>query len=365
MLDYQSAVDLWSARKADRQALVVSSGVKIMAPDVRKPSVMGALLSTTSDFFTMFDVPFQYGGPWSDDDDLRRGRVAVISADLNDRLYGGANSVGRTLRLHDADVRIVGVLKPWRPVPQFYDIAGGRFSHGQTADYYARPEDVFTPFFTGLEINDGNFQQFNCWEVPKVKGHLVGSECVWIGLWVELKSPSRVAAYRSFLASYAAQQKALGRIGYPQNTRLRDLMGWLEFNQVVPSDVRLQTWLALSFLVICLCNTVGLLLVKFLRRSGEIGIRRALGASRTQIFMQCLVEAGAIGLLGGVVGWLLTLAGLFVVRKQPVEYADLVHLDLAMFSLTFLLAVLVSVLAGALPAMRASRIAPALQLKTL
>jgi putative ABC transport system permease protein len=364
MLDYQSAVDLWRAHKADRQALVVSSGVKIMAPDVSKPAVMGALLSTTADFFTMFDVPFQYGGPWSDDDDLRRGRVAVISADLNDRLYGGTNSVGRTLRLHDADVRIVGVLKPWRPVPQFYEIAGGRFSHGQTADYYARPEDAFTPFFTGLEINDGKFQQFNCWEIPKVTGHLVGAGCVWIGLWVEL-SPSKAAAYRSFLAGYAAQQKAVGRIGYADNTRLRDLMGWLEFNQVVPSDVRLQTWLALSFLVICLCNTVGLLLVKFLRRSGEIGIRRALGASRTQIFMQCLIEAGAIGLLGGLVGWLLTLAGLFVVGRQPVAYADLVHLDLTMFSMTFLLAVLVTVLAGALPALRASRIAPALQLKTL
>ncbi|WP_251274358.1 ABC transporter permease, partial [Enterobacter hormaechei] len=39
-------------------------------------------------------------------------------------------------------------------------------------------------------------------------------------------------------------------------------------------------WLALGFLGVCLVNTVGLLLAKFLRRSGEIGVRRALGASR-------------------------------------------------------------------------------------
>lgn len=365
MLDYQSAVDLWNAHKADRQALIVDSPIKILAPDVRQPPLMGVLLSTTSDFFSMFDVPFQYGGPWAAEDDQRRGRVAIISADLNDKLYGGVNSVGRTLRVRGADVRIVGVLKPWRPSPKFYYVVGGRFSHGQTADYYGKPEDVFTPFFTGLEINDGNFSQFNCWDPPKVTGHLVGAGCVWIGLWVQLQSPAKMAAYRAFLADYAAQQKAFGRIGYADNTRLRDLMDWLDFNEVVPSDVRLQTWLALSFLVICLCNTVGLLLVKFLRRSGEIGIRRALGASRRQIFVQCLVEAGLIGLLGGIGGWLLTLAGLYLVRRQPVAYADLAHLDLAMFGLTFLIALLVSVLAGTLPAMRASRIAPALQLKTL
>ncbi|RDS82463.1 ABC transporter permease [Dyella psychrodurans] len=365
MLDYQSAVDLWSAHKADRQTLVVESPVKIAAQDVQQPPSMGMLLSPTADFFTMFNVPFQYGGPWSADDDTHRSRVAVISADLNDKLYGGANSVGRVLRLHDADVRIVGVLKPWRPTPQFYYVVGGRFSHGQTADYYAKPQDVFTPFFTSLQINDGNFEQFNCWEAPKVAGHLVGAGCVWIGLWVELGSAAKVASYRNFLADYAAQQKAAGRIGYADNTRLRNLMDWLAFNQVVPSDVRLQTWLALSFLLICLCNTVGLLLVKFLRRGGEIGIRRALGASRKQIFMQCLFEAGAIGVLGGTCGWLLTLLGLQWVRAQPVAYADLAHMDLVMFGSTFLLAVLVSLLAGTLPALHASRIAPALQLKTL
>ena len=365
VLDYQSAVDLWNAHKADRQALVVDSPVKLAAPQARQPPVMGQMLATTTDFFAMFEVPFQYGGPWTDDDDARHSRVAVISAELNERLYGGANSVGRTLRIRNADVRIVGVLKPWRLAPQAYDVRGGRFMHGQTSYYYSKPEDVFAPFTTALEVNDGNFQQFNCWAVPKVPGHLVGSGCLWVRLWVELRSAEKVAAYREFLKGYAQQQKALGRIVAADNTRLRTLMEWLDYNNVVPSDVRLQTWLAFSFLLICLCNTVGLLLVKFLRRSGEIGIRRALGASRGQIFSQCLTEAGLIGLLGGMAGWLLTLLGLQLVRRQPVEYADLVRLDVSMFCVTFVLALLVSMLAGALPALRASRIAPALQLKSL
>jgi putative ABC transport system permease protein len=134
---------------------------------------------------------------------------------------------------------------------------------------------------------------------------------------------------------------------------------------MVPGDVRLQAWLACAFLLICLFNAVGLLLAKFLRRSGEIGVRRALGASRRAIFAQCLVEAGVIGLLGGFFGWLLTLAGLWLVRRQPVDYAHLAHLDIGMFLATFVMAIAASLLAGVIPALRASRVVPAWQLKAL
>ena len=102
-----------------------------------------------------------------------------------------------------------------------------------------------------------------------------------------------------------------------------------------------------------------------MRRSGEIGVRRALGATRGGIFMQCLVEAAVIGLVGGVGGLLLTLVGLWLVRQQPAAYADLAHLDPAMFLVTFGLSIAAAMLAGVLPAYRASRVAPGLQLKTL
>ncbi|WP_449427637.1 ABC transporter permease [Rhodanobacter umsongensis] len=364
MMDYRSALDLWSAHRADRQAMVTSSQLRLTAPQVNLPPLMAQMLSTTSDFFPMFDVPFRYGSGWTARDDENRARVAVISSDLNDKLFNGANSVGRTLRLKDTDVRIIGVLAPWRPSPQFYDVAGGRFSNGDTASFYSKPEDVFVPFQSSLEINAGGFQPFTCWSMPD-PAHMLNSPCVWVALWVQLNDAAKVSGYRRFVADYAAQQKALGRFVHADDTQLRSLMGWLDFNQVVPSDVRLQTWLAFAFLLICLFNTVGLLLAKFLRRAGEIGVRRALGASRAAVFAQCLVEAGLIGLLGGAGGLLLTLLGLWLVRSQPVEYADLVHLDTTMFLATFALAIAASLLAGVLPALRASRMAPSLQLKTL
>ncbi|WNL45379.1 ABC transporter permease [Dyella sp. BiH032] len=365
VMTYQSAMDLWTAHKGDRQAIIVDSPVKLRAPDTTLPPLMMPMLSTTADFFAMFDVPFRYGGPWRAEDDAARARVAIISADLNDKLFGGANSVGRTLRLRDTDVRIVGVLAPWRPSPRYYNIAGGRFSGGKTADYYSKPQDVITPFSSALELNDGNFYQYSCWQLPPAPGHLQNAPCVWLALWVQLGSAAKATAFKRFLDGYVGEQVKSGRIVRPENTRLRSLVEWLDYQGVVPSDVRLQTWLSFGFLAICLFNTIGLLLAKFLRRGAEIGVRRALGASRGAIFSQCLVEAGMIGLIGGIGGLLLTLLGLSLVRRQPVAFADMVHLDTRMFLLTFVLAIATSLLAGFLPAWRASRVTPGLQLKTL
>src|SRR3546814_18354535 len=67
------------------------------------PALMPSMLSTTSDFFPMFDVPFRYGCGWSADDDARHARVTVISDDLNRKLFGGRDSVGKVLPLRDTD----------------------------------------------------------------------------------------------------------------------------------------------------------------------------------------------------------------------------------------------------------------------
>ena len=100
-------------------------------------------------------------------------------------------------------------------------------------------------------------------------------------------------------------------------------------------------------------DIVGLLLAKFLRRRGEICVRRALGARRRDIFVQFGMEAAVIGLAGGVLGLGLAQLGLWSVRRRPDGYAQLAHMDPAMLLGTFALAVVASVLAGLLPAWRA------------
>ena len=79
---------------------------------------------------------------------------------------------------------------------------------------------------------------------------------------------------------------------------------------------------------------------------------------------QMAVKPGKPVLVGSIGGLLLSLLGLWAVRHQPVDYADIVHLDPAMLALTIVLGVVATLLAGLLPAFRAMRIAPAIQLKT-
>ncbi len=93
-------------------------------------------------------------------------------------------------------------------------------------------------------------------------------------------------------------------------------------------------------------------------------MRRALGATRKDIFLQCLIEAGTVGLAGGVLGLGLATLGLWAVRHQPTDYADLARLDLPMLLATFVLAIVSSLIAGVLPAWRAMQVTPAIQLKT-
>jgi len=310
---------------------------------------------TSADFFPMFEPPFQFGNAWNAQEDEGKARVAVISRELNDKLFDGADSRGKTLRLRDKDFTIIGVLKDWRPAPHYFDLTQGAYSNAA---------DIYLPFQTSQELKFGRSGNMNCWgSSPGGDGLALAAPCSWLQYWVQLDTPEQAKAYLEYLNQYSAQQKQAGRYERPPNARIRPVMEWLALQKAVPSDIRLQVWLAFGFLLVCLTNAVGLLLAKCLRRSGEIGVRRALGARQSSIFMQFLVEAGSLGFAGGVLGLVLTLGGLWIVRSNASPYAALAQLDWAMFGTTFLLAVAASLVAGLLPAWRACQVTPALQLK--
>ena len=349
------AETLLREKRGLRQAMMTGGAATITPERSDIPPFFTDARYTSADFFPMFSAPFLYGTGWGADDDTASARIAVISKSLNDRVFGGDNSVGKSLVIGGSEFRIAGVLDEWRPTPKFYDLNQSR---------YGELEDVFIPFSTSRDLQFGRSGSMNCWSDAGGDDTGLNAPCVWIQYWVELENAGQAADYKAYLDNYSAQQKAAGRYERDPNTRLRNVMDWLEFNRVVPNDVVMQLWLGFGFLLVCLLNTVGLLLAKFLRRSGEIGVRRALGASRTDIFKQCLVEAGTIGLAGGILGLGLSLLGLWAVRQQPTSYAELAHFDMPMLLTTFVLAIIASLLAGMLPAWRAMQVTPAIQLKS-
>lgn len=359
-LTYLDATALMAAARADRQAAMFKVVLPVQpADEAARPSVKPYLLlgrATYRDFFALFEPRFRYGAPWTADDDTARARVTVLTADTNEKLFGGEDSTGRTVRFDGRDYTVVGVLDRWAPRIKFYDLTLGALSE---------PEEAFIPFTTAIDVRAQGAGNNNCFKSaePGWDGFLA-SECIWIQFWVELATPERRAEYQAFLDAYVADQKTRGRFERPLATKLPTVREWLVLQEVVSRDVGIQVGLAFAFLAVCLVNTIGLLLAKFTARSGEIGLRRALGASRGQVFQQYLIEAGVVGLTGGLAGLLLTIAGLYGVRLLREELAAVARLDTTMVAVTVLLSIASALLAGLLPTWRACRVQPAAQLKT-
>jgi putative ABC transport system permease protein len=320
---------------------------------------------TSADFFPMFDVPFLYGTGWPKQLDQGAEPVIVISRELNEKLFGGANSVGRTLRWNNRDFRINGVLNTWFPLPKFYDLNRGAFD---------ALEDAYVPF--GWAEALGRFPnggRVACWRNDPIGSfqQFLQSDCVWLQMWVQLNDAASRQRMQAFLDAYWADQHQSGRFGRPRNNRLSNVRQWLIDQEVVDNDNRMLVGVAFAFLAICLLNTVGMLLAKFLKSAPGVGIRRALGATRGQIFGQYLTEAALLAAAGAALGLLLGALGLQGVHALyvsgsigPGGYQELTHVRWGSVLWALALALVAALGAGFYPAWRLARLPPATYLKS-
>lgn len=359
LMTYQDVRNLVAAHKAEHEAGFFPNVLPLEPPQREIKPYMVEALFTTNGFFPIFEPPFKYGGGWGEAEDRNGARVAVINAETNEKIFGGENSVGRKLRLGGEDYTVVGVLEKWRPSPLVYHTSGGAFDD---------PHEVFVPMSIGIEKELVSSSNNSCYEDRADPGYqgLLGSECIWMDLWVQVKDEDDAQRYLSFLNNYVAEQKKNGRFPRPVNNKLRSVSEWLEAQRVVSRDARTQVWLAFAFFVVCLINTVGLLLAKFMGKAPEIGLRRAVGASKPAVFAQYLTEAGLVGLGGGLIGLAFTGIGLLALRKlyAGTSIEKLAQLDWTMVGLSLLIALAASLVAGLYPTWRACQVQPATQLKT-
>jgi putative ABC transport system permease protein len=353
-MTWVDAMNLLHAARAERQAVMAAASLPVRPQQNTLRPFFESGHYVTADFFPMFGTVFRAGSGWTAQDDAAHARVVVLNTELNRKLFGAASGIGKTVRFKNTDFRVIGVLDNWNPQPVFYARIDDR-AFGST-------DQFFLPLQTAQELGFDFHGQFSCW--GDGGDNRTSDHCTWLQFWVQLSDRKNVRAYRGYLADYWHDQQKHGRFPRAVNPQLFGLMDWLVSQHVVPDDLRLQLWLAIGFLGVCMINIVGLLLAKFLRRSGEISVRRALGARRRDIFLQLGIESAVIGLAGGTLGLMLAEFGLWTIRQRPDGYAKLAQMDPAMLLATFVLAVIASALAGLLPAWRACHVTPALQLKT-
>ena len=358
-MSYRDASNLLQSGQGVRRTAVfgISGAVEPARADLGTVEVNG--LATTSDYFPMFEVPFLHGSAWAPEQDKNTANIVVLSRKMSEKLFGKDDPVGRHIRMLNNDFEVIGVLGSWNPLPRYTHLINGNGGN------FAGEDDIFIPFQTAirLQINGSGSMTCNGPAAPGYQG-MLDSECTWIQFWFELKNAAERSSLQDYIDGYTREQRKFSRFVRQNVNHLFDVMQWMSHLHVVSDDGRLSTLLALGFLLLCLINTVGLLLAKFSVRAGEVGVRRALGASRKEIFKQFMIEAAIVGLAGGMVGLLFSAGALWLLARQSERYAALAHMDWSMLAATFVLAIVSSIAAGLLPTWRACQVTPALQLKS-
>jgi putative ABC transport system permease protein len=207
------------------------------------------------------------------------------------------------------------------------------------------------------------------WKSPPARGFagLLASEQVWIQMWVELPTAGDVARYRAFLDAYALEQRKTGRFQRPLDNRVTSVRDLIAEWKVMPKEANATFIVSILFLLVCSLNLIGLLLGKFMARGAEIGVRRAMGASRLDVFFQHVLECELIALAGGAVGLALARAGVLALGlwiKTLGVPDDFFRIDWTMAGFASASALAAGLVAGLYPAFRVCRIAPAVHLKT-
>ncbi|WP_105168912.1 ABC transporter permease [Pseudoalteromonas sp. T1lg23B] len=361
-LTYQDAMNLIKS-DIPRYQVALNSSEEMLSnparPDLQPENV--TVRTTTPDFFNIFEVPIAFGNGWDQQAEDNAAQVIVLSKKTNQRLFNGENSVGQTVLFADKVFTVVGVMEHWSPIPKYY-------SHAM--DTYNDPYDVFIPLNTQMknEFYSSFSADTHCWQEPEDGSFaaLIASECSMINMWVELPDEQTKAQYKDFLTSYAQQQQAFGRFPNSTRSKLLTVRERLIDDEMIPNDGKLAVWLAVLFLIVCLLNCMSLMMAKFFGRSKEVGLRRAVGASKQAIFIQFSVELALLGALGGLLGLALAQLGLKILTS--IYYympAGIMQMNLSLAATTLLLALLCSLLFGLLPILKASQTTPSSQLKSL
>ena len=354
-ITYKDALGLLHSKVPVRQTpSFITERFIIPDPKVARP-FQPQIRLVMSDFFDMFQAPFRFGGPWTKAADAKPEQVVVIDHATNQKLFGGENSVGKMVRIEDRDFRVVGVLDRWRPPMRYFEMF---------RNPVGPPEPVYIPFNLTGPLGITSSGNNSSWKFEQIQTNvdLMNSERMWLQYWVELPDQAAVSAYNDWLTGYISEQKKLGRFERPLRFQLSTVPDIIEEMGVMPQGVKSMSVVSILFLAVCSLNLVGILLGKFLARIPEVSVRRALGASRAQIFWQHVIECELIGIIGGALGIVLSLGILGLIARY-LPNGEALRLDGEMLSVAAFLSLVAGLVAGIYPAWRVCSVPPAMQLK--
>ena len=278
------------------------------------------VVATTAEFASVQRFTLALGRFFSPADDYARRRVAVLGADIPDELDAEAvDLVGREILIRGIPFKVAGVLAPKGELP-------GRDDPDET---------VYIPFRTG-------------------EYRIFGSDRLQ-NITVQLAHPDSAGAALLDIERVLRREHRL-RPDEANDFRIRDRSAFLTAQAEARETLTyLLAGIAAVSLMVGGIGIMNIMLVSVTERTREIGIRKALGATRRSILLQFLVEALTLCVLGGLCGILLGVVAAAVVARLN-GWAVLVTPTAVAVAMGFSAAV--GLFFGVWPARRAARLDP-------
>lgn len=278
------------------------------------------ITGTTADYFPILNRQIASGRPLTEKDQQRRSLVAVVGAALGGKLFNGADPVGRDVIVEGLSFRIVGMYAPKMLM-----------TDKDTAD-----TNGFTiPIETYMDRLDPD--------------HSLEQ------IIVKLKRMSAMKEVSSLVLSRARQA----------HHGIEDVKIWDMGKELVKVNKELDKivkgW---RFVLNCLAGTVllvggvgilSVMLISFSDRRFEIGLRKSLGATDGQIFVQFLLEAIVLASLGAFSG---TMAASFACTTLGHKFPYGLPLNVYGLLLGWIIALMLALIFGLYPAYRAKALSP-------
>ncbi|OHB65473.1 MAG: hypothetical protein A2Y77_18525 [Planctomycetes bacterium RBG_13_62_9] len=265
--------------------------------------------------------PVVLGRVFTPIDDMQVRQVCLIEPKLRDKLRLDRDCIGETIRIGYNAFRIVGVIEP-RPQMNFGDSSQERY-------------EVFIPFRTLEKLGEP-----------------------WMWAMATGKSADTLEEAQAELKFFLRRTRNI-RPGQPDTFEVQSLQSALEtFNRIAVIVTMVAGGIVGISLLVGGVGIMNIMLVSVSERTREIGLRKAVGARRSAILTQFMIESVTLCFVGGLVGigfgQLLTMA----IANIPQVKLDLAHIPLWAIGLSFSFAGFVGIVFGMVPAIKAARLDP-------
>ena len=285
-----------------------------------------SIVGTTANYLEVRKYKLQYGRMFTSAEDDAKQRVAVIGPAVatNMGLDTPEALVGENIRIRGIQFMVVGVLE----------------SKGQ-GSVFGNPDDQIL-----IPINTARFRVLG---TDRLRSISVLAE-------TEPKIDEAMAEIQRVL-----RREHRIRQGRPDDFQIRGATDFLNtLNETTQVFTFLLSGIAAVSLIVGGIGIMNIMLVSVTERTREIGVRKALGATRRNILLQFLIEAVVLCCMGGIVGILLGATGATVMSKTA---GWTTQVSPGAVGLAFAFSALVGVLFGVWPARRAAALDPIVALR--